>query len=124
MQGDDDEAIELFNLYPHLHLLILQNVIMAMDCTPAPVMTPRDSDELNVRRDMVRQGLWALSNVAAMYARVSRLEAFEEDECLLKDGCVGQAIEVVKAAQQHHQHEIVSEGTYFLSTLCTTVSTR
>jgi hypothetical protein len=54
MQGDDDEAIELFKTYPNIHLLILQNVIMAMDCTPAPVMTPRDTDELNLKRDMLR----------------------------------------------------------------------
>ena len=102
MQGDDDEAIELFKSYPHLHLLILQNVIMALDCTPAPVMTPSDTKDLDVRRDMVRQGLWALSNIAAMYARVSHLEIFDEDECLLKDGSVGQVLEVIKAAQQHH----------------------
>lgn len=124
MQGDNDEAIELFKTFPNLHLLILQNVIMAMDCTPAPVMTPRDTDELALKRDLVRQSLWAFSNIAAMYPAVSRLEAFEEDELLLKDGSVGQALEVVKAAQLHHQTELVIEGTFFLSALCTTVSTR
>lgn len=102
---------------------------MGLDCTPTgPVITPREVKDLEDRIELVRQGLWVLSNIAAMYDVVNKIqneeEGMEEDECFLKDGTVIQVVDIMSVALKHNQQPLVIEGGYFLATLATTVTTR
>jgi hypothetical protein len=71
MLVDDELALDIYSRNPQLHRLILQNVLTNIDCTPAPVMSDHEVAKLAEKRKLVKQGLWCLSNLAAMYEHIN-----------------------------------------------------
>jgi hypothetical protein len=74
---------------------------------------------------MIKQGLWALSNLAAMAKPIAsyfRQEDAHEDELFFLDGTLEEVIKVLGIAIKFNYTEVFREGIYFLSILSTEVT--
>ena len=57
---------------------------------------------LDTKRSIVKNALWVLSNIAAMYRAINSFQrqgdSMNEDECLLQDGTIDQVLDVINTA--------------------------
>lgn len=119
---DEAYAIDLYKAYPHIHRLVVQNIIVGQNITPNLLeMTRSQQADLEDRRKLVRIALWSLSNLAAMYQQIDYYESSNghEDECMLVDGTIEQVINTIFTALKFHYKELFFEGMFFLTVLAT-----
>ena len=124
--ADESISIQLLEVFPNIHSLIVQNVLVAIDLTKAAVMTEQELEFLNLKREIVKRSLWAMSNIAAMYNSINnnQIQRDQEDEFFFKDGSMDQILAVTEQALQNHYHEIYYEGMFCIVILVTTCTER
>ena len=74
---------------------------------------------------MFKQGLWGLSNLAAMSKQIAtyyQQEDAHEDELFFQDGTLEEVIKVLGIAIKFNYWEVFREGIYFLTILATEVA--
>lgn len=97
----------IFQQNQYLHRLVVQNIISTLDIAPPfnDISQPYSEHRMNYERELVNKrrtivkcAFWLLSNIAAIYPDIDKLQVSEgnEDECFLRDDTIGIAIEKVR----------------------------
>ena len=108
--------------------MIVQNILVSIDLTPvSSVLTRQEQALQDKNRKIVKQGLWGLSNLAAMarpiidYLRTHE-DGRSENDVFFLDGTLDQVLRVMHTALKFSYLEIFREGAFFLAILSTEVT--
>lgn len=124
--ADESISMPLLEIFPNIHSLIVQNVLATIDLTKAPVMTENEIAVLDMKREIVKRSLWAMSNMAAMYNSINSIAVQNdlEDELFFKDKSLEQILSVTHNALENRYFEIFHEGMFCITILATTCTDR
>ena len=109
MSGPDYISKDIYDKIPDIHLLLVHN-ILTLSLDPATLQVTEDSKILTQNKLLVKEALWALSNIAASPPIVNNQ--------LLEESILERVIEIAQRVDGRY-HEVFSEAMFVITNLIT-----